>query len=488
LCVGTGYIRAITATGGLPPIRYFVSSGSLPDGLTLSTGGIISGTPTLSGNFSFTVTATAVDGSFTTKNYRLSVLNIETTSITGYTVGTPYSFTLLASGGSGMYNWSISSGTLPDGLNLNGDTGVISGTPTGGAGSGTVEFRLIDTACEAAVQTLQKPSISMTTRSTTQIATVLGYDEFIASTPPKRYHTASWSGTSEQKLMVNGVQIGGAKYEYSGQDHVDASGTVDNTHSKLFSAQCNNTTVSAVQIQGNDAFGQSVEVPFKGYYGMAVQIPGFAFNPNFLCPTSSIPYDIVGDIAINGTFDKSDLWGAALVQGTVNIGISDFVAQDSVTKTSTDTGTSNVIVLPYCPDPNRPFLFTIPSDFFTPGIVQYDNSYSCILQDEYTDAEALTNARVIVGNSNVAQNLPRTTGFVSTFTNVVFTLNTTNLVAGQDYLVSVDFADLTNGTSATRQYGFQADATGKHSITDVVPTPAAGHTLVVRNPRIAFTT
>jgi hypothetical protein len=415
-------------------------------------------------------------------------MNIETTSITGYTVGTPYSFTLLASGGSGMYNWSIDSGVLPGGLSLNGDTGVISGTPNGVLATNPIVFRLIDTACELAVKTLQTPLITMSTRSTTQIATVLGYDEFITSTPPKRYHTASWNGTSEQQLFVNDVQIGGAKYDYSGFDHINSSGNVDSTHSKIYSAQCDNN-LAYFNIQGNDIFLGSVLFSFKGYYGMSVLIPGLLGSPEFMCPSSSIPYAVIGDQAVNGTFDKSDLWGSEIRNGSANLGITKFLVQDSVTKTCDDTGSSAVSVLPYLPTFQVGInLLARALDYFTPGIINYINSYSCILSDEYTDAEALANARVIQGNSNVAQNNPRTTGFISTFTNVVFTLITTNLVSSQRYLVSVDFVDITAGTMTTRQYGFQADDTGKHNITDVIPTPAVGHSIVVRNPRIAFVT
>ncbi|MHC4777448.1 MAG: putative Ig domain-containing protein [Planctomycetota bacterium] len=50
-------------------------------------------------------------------------------------IGQAYNFTLQATGGTTPYNWTVSIGSLPNGLNLAAATGVISGTPTGGQGA-----------------------------------------------------------------------------------------------------------------------------------------------------------------------------------------------------------------------------------------------------------------------------------------------------------------------------------------------------------------
>ncbi|WP_198598423.1 putative Ig domain-containing protein, partial [Mangrovicella endophytica] len=55
---GTAYSQAIIASGGTAPYGYAVTAGALPAGVTLSTGGTLSGTPTAVGTFNFTVTAT----------------------------------------------------------------------------------------------------------------------------------------------------------------------------------------------------------------------------------------------------------------------------------------------------------------------------------------------------------------------------------------------------------------------------------------------
>ena len=59
------------------------------------------------------------------------------------TVGTPYSTTLIAAGGTGTLKWTIANDTLPSGLNFNTSTGTISGTPTS-AGSSTVVVQITD--------------------------------------------------------------------------------------------------------------------------------------------------------------------------------------------------------------------------------------------------------------------------------------------------------------------------------------------------------
>ena len=48
----------LTATGGATPYTYAISAGALPAGLSLSSGGVLSGTPTAGGTFNFTVRAT----------------------------------------------------------------------------------------------------------------------------------------------------------------------------------------------------------------------------------------------------------------------------------------------------------------------------------------------------------------------------------------------------------------------------------------------
>jgi Putative Ig domain len=59
--VGKSYSDTLTGTGGATPYAW-TETGALPSGLTLSSAGAITGTPTAAGVFSFTVTMTDVNG------------------------------------------------------------------------------------------------------------------------------------------------------------------------------------------------------------------------------------------------------------------------------------------------------------------------------------------------------------------------------------------------------------------------------------------
>ena len=128
--IDVGYNQALTATGA-DPIIWSMESGNLPNGLTLSAGGIISGTPTSVTTSNFTVKATNSFGS-DTKALSITINGIPpvitTTTLSNGIVGTSYSQTLAATGTTPM-NWSLSSGSLPTGLSLS-SAGVISGTPS----------------------------------------------------------------------------------------------------------------------------------------------------------------------------------------------------------------------------------------------------------------------------------------------------------------------------------------------------------------------
>jgi hypothetical protein len=106
----------------------------LPGGLTLaSTRGVISGTPTAAGAFSFTVKAT--DASSQTASRELSInvapppLSATSVPLLETLLRSSFSYQLTANGGTPAYTWTVTTGALPAGLTL-GSSGLISGVST----------------------------------------------------------------------------------------------------------------------------------------------------------------------------------------------------------------------------------------------------------------------------------------------------------------------------------------------------------------------
>jgi len=88
-----------------------VTAGALPSGLVLSSAGVLSGTPTVTGSFTFTVTATDASGCSGTATYTLSVcvsgLTLSPGTLPAATVGTAYGQTLAAIGGAPPYAFVV---------------------------------------------------------------------------------------------------------------------------------------------------------------------------------------------------------------------------------------------------------------------------------------------------------------------------------------------------------------------------------------------
>jgi len=176
------YSQTLGATGGASPYTWSVGSGNLPAGLLLNTAtGVISGTPTSVGNVAFVVVVTDAQQSVARQNLSINIANaanavvITTVSLPNGTLNQTYSQTLIATGGAGPpYAWTISSGTLPAGLQLNGATGVISGTPTA-AGTSQITFTATDARGQTGSKTISitiilppAPPASIALGSTTQ--------------------------------------------------------------------------------------------------------------------------------------------------------------------------------------------------------------------------------------------------------------------------------------------------------------------------------
>ncbi len=130
---GAPYEFAFTAAGGARPYRWRIASGNLPPGLTLATGGLLSGSPTQSGEFRINVEVSDATNSIERQTATLTVdsadLDITSTSpLPPATAGSAYSYQMRVNArAASKLQWSIIEGALPAGLVLNTSTGEISG-------------------------------------------------------------------------------------------------------------------------------------------------------------------------------------------------------------------------------------------------------------------------------------------------------------------------------------------------------------------------
>jgi hypothetical protein len=128
--VGLAYAATLAGSGGAGPLSYVVTVGALPPGLTLASGGSLTGTPGAAGSYSFTVQASDGQGGSASGVFALVVASPVTITgggaLPGGTVGAAYSYSFGLNGGTAPFVWSLS-GTLPPGLVFAG--GVVSGTP-----------------------------------------------------------------------------------------------------------------------------------------------------------------------------------------------------------------------------------------------------------------------------------------------------------------------------------------------------------------------
>ncbi|WP_430783493.1 S8 family peptidase [Actinoplanes sp. G11-F43] len=150
--VGVGYSARLalkTARRG----SWKLAAGSLPPGLSLSSSGVLSGTPTKAGRYTVSVRFTDYVPQAVTRRIVIPVVAstpvITTVSLPGVTAGDDYEQWLTVAGGrEGV--WTLESGALPDGLNLAG-SGVLTGTATA-AGEFTFTVRFTDAGKQTATR------------------------------------------------------------------------------------------------------------------------------------------------------------------------------------------------------------------------------------------------------------------------------------------------------------------------------------------------
>jgi hypothetical protein len=278
--VGASYSRTFTATGANGSYTWSKSSGTLPTGLSLSSGGVLSGTPTAAGTYTFTILATDSSGCTGSLTYNVTMtcptITVNPAALPCGSVGTAYSTNVWASGGTGPYTFSVSAGSLPTGLSLTSSSGLISGTPSAsGAFSFTIQATDADNCVGSNSYTVSMcgpPSISV---NPTNEAVCSGSSASLSVTASGtslqyfwRQRGSGWGTNHGWSFNLNGGGDG-TNGTFIGDSSINAGGS--GTHSNInssagtaFGMYANSgKAVDAYRAFGSLAVGQTIQVDIE---------------------------------------------------------------------------------------------------------------------------------------------------------------------------------------------------------------------------------
>ncbi len=313
--VGTAYNQAIAASPAGGNYNYSVTVGSLPSGLTLNpTTGLISGSPTVTGNYAFTITATGFGSCTGFLNYTLLVgtcapITVSPASLPGGEVGAAYNQTISAAP-AGPYAYSVTSGVMPPGLSLNATTGVIAGTP---ATTGSFSFRVsaILDGCSGSrdyVVTIGCPAITLNPATIPAGQAGVAYSQTFSVLPAGGYTFSLMAGSLPSGLTLNpatGVISGTAISTGTSTFTVKAegAGACSATRSYTLVMGCPTVSVNPAGLPGGTtgtAYSQTISAsPAGGSYTYAVTSGSLPAGLNLNPATGGLS----GTPTANGTFN-----------------------------------------------------------------------------------------------------------------------------------------------------------------------------------------
>ncbi|ULT73295.1 putative Ig domain-containing protein [Pseudomonas sp. BC42] len=208
---GTAYNQTVTATGGTTPYTYAISAGSLPAGLSLNTSsGVISGTPTVSGTFNLTVTATDANSATGSRAYTLQinglppVANAVSTTVAANSSANPITLNITGGGAS-----SVAIATAASHGTATASGTSITYTPTAGySGSDSFTYTATNasgTSSPATVTiTVSAPSITLSPGSLSNGSVGTAYNQTVTATGGTAPYTyAITSGSLPAGLILN---------------------------------------------------------------------------------------------------------------------------------------------------------------------------------------------------------------------------------------------------------------------------------------------
>ena len=321
---GTSYNHTYSVSTCSNLVTYsLVTPGTLPPGLNLSAGGVISGTPTAAGTYTGSVRATYTGGANSTQAFSITIAlgapaftSGGTASNTSVNVATANAYTAVAQFGTITYGIS----GQPPGLAIDSTTGIVSGTPTSAAGSpysATVSATNSTTTTNKTVVFNVVPAVG----SATSVSLPSNYfgSYTIAAAPGPAYTNCSHTGVLPTGLSRSGCVISGTPTVVGGP--------------------------TSINVTGSNAFGTSATTTVQ--FTITLGLPVVTNSPLTTTGGDSVPFTPYQMTGLNGPITWSatglpsglNISSGGLITGTPGLGSAGVYPVD-VSATNT-TGTTH---------------------------------------------------------------------------------------------------------------------------------------------------